>query len=602
MGRGRLRSWDEKKLQTLVRVARGLEEADLFFTGGELVDVYSGKVIKANLAVKGDRIAYLGSSDQMVGSSTQVVDLKGRLLAPGYIEPHGHPFQLYNPVAYADHILSWGTTCSINDNLLFMNLIEPDCLISLVEKMQNHPVKMLWSARLDPQTYTQEATAKFTYQAVARLIQHPWFVQVGELTDWPSLIGGDQQMQRWMVDAAQLGKKVEGHAPGASENTLNPLAAAGVTACHEAITADEVMRRLQLGMYAALRCSSLRPDLPQILEGLVRHQPLPWERMMLTTDSPTPVFLGGGFTDRLIKIAIAKGVPPVTAYQMVSRNPAVYHGLDDEIGGLAPGRIADLLVLEALDEPTPIQVYADGRLAVSREGTEARIYYPQLNIDWQALGLKPLSTPEGEMSAEWLLPVDEGGDSFPVMVLADPVITRRREVAVGGGLLRRSGGKILIEKDSGLCYAVLLTRELNLAAHGILQGFATNLGGIASSYTGSFDLLIIGQEPSAMLQALCRVKELGGGIVVVQEGQVVAEIALPLGGSISPDGLSAVISSTAQIEAALFKAGYPHHDLIYSLLFLTSTHLPELRLTRNGLFSVKERQVLRRSRPLSRCD
>ncbi|MDH7478891.1 MAG: adenine deaminase C-terminal domain-containing protein [Syntrophomonadaceae bacterium] len=601
MGRGRLRSWVERELQTLVRVARGLEEADLFFTGGELVDVYSGRVIKANLAVKGDRIAYLGSSDQMVGSGTQVIDLKGRLLAPGYIEPHGHPFQLYNPVAYADHILTWGTTCSVNDNLLFMNLISTDCLISLVEQMQNHPVKMLWSARLDPQTYIQEATAKFTYPAVARLIQHPWFVQVGELTDWPSLIAGDQQMQRWMVEAAQWGKKAEGHAPGASENTLNPLAAAGVTACHESITADEVMRRLQLGMYAALRCSSLRPDLPQILEGLVQHQPLPWERMMLTTDSPTPVFLSGGFTDRLIKIAIAKGVPPITVYQMVTRNPAVYYGLDDEIGGLAPGRLADLLVLESLEEPTPLQVYADGRLAVSREGPELRVYYPQLDIDWQSLGLKSLSTPGAAgISAEWLLPVDEGKNSFPVMVLVDPVITRRQEVAVGGGLLRRSGGRILIEKDSGLCYAALMTRDQHLVAHGILQGFATNLGGIASSYTGSFDLLVIGQEPSAMLKALCRVKELGGGIVVVQEEQVIAEIALPLGGSMSPQGLSAVIHGTAQIETALFRAGYPHHDLIYSLLFLTSTHLPELRLTRDGVFSVKERQVLRRSCELHR--
>ena len=601
MGRGRLRSWDERKLQTLVRVARGLEEADLFFTGGGLVDVYCGRVIKATLAVKGDRISYLGSSDQMVGSGTQVIDLKGRLLAPGYIEPHGHPFQLYNPVAYADHILTWGTTCSVNDNLLFMNLINTDCLISLVEQMQNHPVKMLWSARLDPQTYTQETTAKFTYPAVARLIQHPWFVQVGELTDWPSLIGGDQQMQRWMVEAAQWGKKAEGHAPGASENTLNPLAAAGVTACHESITADEVMRRLQLGMYAALRCSSLRPDLPQILEGLVQHQPLPWERMMLTTDSPTPVFLSGGFTDRLIKIAIAKGVPPITVYQMVTRNPAVYYGLDDEIGGLAPGRLADLLVLEALEEPTPLQVYADGRLAVSREEPELRVYYPQLDIDWQSLGLKSLSTPGAAgISAERLLPVDEGKNSFPVMMLVDPVITRRQEVAVGGGLLRRSKGRILIEKDSGLCYAALVTRDQHLVAHGILQGFATNLGGIASSYTGSFDLLVIGQEPAAMLKALCRVKELGGGIVVVQEEQVIAEIALPLGGSMSPQGLSAVIYGTAQIETALSRAGYPHHDLIYSLLFLTSTHLPELRLTRDGLFSVKERKVLRRSCALPR--
>lgn len=378
MSRGRLRSWDAGIMQGLIQVARGLEGADLYFTGGRVIDVYSGTVIEANLAVKGERIAYLGDSDRMVREETQVIDVQSKFLAPGYIEPHAHPFQLYNPLAYADSVLTWGTTCSVNDNLLFMNLISPEQIIVMVDCLRQHPVKMLWSARLDPQTYTQEAAFRFAPEAVSRLIRHPWFVQVGELTDWPTLIGNGEQMQRWMAEAAECGKKAEGHAPGASENTLNPLAAAGVTACHESIRAEEVLRRLRLGMYAALRCSSLRPDLPQLLEGLMKYQPLAWERMMMTTDSPTPTYFGRGFTDQLIRIAVEKGVPPVTAYQLVTRNPAVYHGLDDEIGGLAPGRLADILVLNDLEEPTPLQVFADGRLAVERRGREVIHRHPRL--------------------------------------------------------------------------------------------------------------------------------------------------------------------------------------------------------------------------------
>ena len=588
-------------MNELIQVARGKEPADLFFTGGELLNVYSGEVVKANLAVKGERIAYLGDSDRMVGSKTRVIDTTDRLLVPGYIEPHAHPVQLYNPAAYADHVLTRGTTLSVNDNLFFFNSMPLESLIEMVEDMSRHPVKMLWSARLDPQTYTEEAAALFSPENVSRLIRHPWFVQVGELTDWPSMLDGDETMQNWMVETADWGKRAEGHAPGASENTLNPLAAAGVTACHESIKLEDVLRRLRLGMYATLRCSSLRPDLPKILNALNEWGgEIAWERVMMTTDSPTPTTFGKGFTDLLIDIALDHGVPPVTAYQLVTRNPAVYYGLDDEIGGLAPGRVADILVLEAIDQPVPRQVYADGRLVVDRTGGGVKLGYPPLTIDWGGLGLGPLTSKSGHQNADWLILEHEGDTSFPVMSLIDPVITRQVDIGLGGGAIEKKGTKIIVKPGSGLCYINLVTRDYQHLSQGLLQGFARRLDGMAASYTGSFDLLVIGQDAAAMHQALKRVEEMGGGIVVVQDGEVAAEIALPLGGLMSPQDLSEVIGLTSSIEEKLYQAGYPHHDLIYTLLFLSSTHLPEIRLTRDGIWNVKERRLLRRSKALFR--
>ncbi len=598
MGRGRLRSWNTTIMQNLLDVSRGLSEADYYFTNGMMLDVYNGRIIETNLAVKGQRIAYQGSSHDMVGSNTIVIDLEGRIMVPGYIEAHAHPFQLFNPLAYADYVISLGTTCSINDDVLFMRFLPYDKIIAIIEKFGEHPVKMLWSARFDPQTFSLHEPTIFPQETVSQLIRHPWFAQVGEITDWPALLEGNQAMQQWMVEAGWLGKKAEGHAPGASDRTLNPLAAAGITACHESITSEDVLLRLQMGMYATLRNSSTRLDLASIVKGLMKHQNIAWERIMMTTDGPTAPAFKDGFNDALIKIAIENGMPAIHAYQLMSRNAAVYLGLDNEIGGLAPGRIADILVLDDLEHPTPRQVFADGRLVAERTDEEVIVHYPSLSIDWAEMKNQAVKRPKENFDAIWLQPLVDDNKTFPVMKLIDPVITKRIDYELGKEI-QVSGNRLCISRESGLCYVALLARNFRQITHGFIEGFATKLDAIATSYTGSLDILTVGQNPSAMLQALRRVQELGGGIAVVNEGKIVAEISLPLVGFMSEQPMQHVIHDAIKIENAMLDMGYPFHDLFYTLLFITSTHLPEIRLTPEGIIDVKRRQLLRPSHPFT---
>ena len=600
MGRGRLREWNELLLRELIAVGAGKAPADIYFAGGKIIDVYRGTLREANVAVKGRRIAYVGLSDHMVGPGTQVIDVSGKILAPGYIEPHGHPFQLYNPLAYANRMLQHGTLVSVNDDFMLFMLLEMDELLELLDILYRHPVKMLWSARLDPQTYGEEAAARFSREKIDRLIQHPLFLQIGELTDWPSLLNGAEKFEHWMAEAARWGKKIEGHTPGASERTLNQLVAAGITACHEALSAEDVLRRVELGIYATLRHSSLRPDLPVILPGLLSaKEPVGWERMMLTTDAPTPAFFRAGYTDHILRVAMESGLPPITAYQMVTRNPAVYYGLEGEVGGIAPGCLADILVLDALEEPSPRQVFAEGSLVLER-GKDGKVSYSFVPpaVDWAKAGFRPLS-PKREaetLDTEWIYPRYGGESSFPGIELIDPVVTRRSDIPIDGELLAAEEGKVKITArgvESGLCYIALLSRDFRRVAAGIVRGFASSLEGLASSYTGSFDLLLIGQKPAVMLAALKRLQELGGGIVVAGEEGVICEIALPLGGMMYAGEVSELAEAAGQLEEVLYRCGYPHYDLIYTLLFLTSTHLPAIRLTREGILSVKDRRLLR---------
>lgn len=599
MGRGRLRKWDYQTMSDLLEVAQGVKNADLYFSGADLINVYSGTVQKANLAVYGERIAYVGLSDKMVGPTTQVIEVMGKFLAPGYIEPHGHPFLLYNPLTYAKHVLTHGTTSSINDNLILIRNLPLDELIKLMELFGELPIKMLWSARLDPQTFADDESyaEKFSYANIRRLIEHCYVMQIGELTDWPSLLAGNAKLRRLMADALIAGKKTEGHAPAASSNTLNSLAVAGVTACHESITTEEVLRRLELGLYATLRCSSLRPDLPVLVQGLLKQEHASWERLMLTIDGPSPSFMRHGAADYLIKLAMENGVKPLTAYQMVTRNPAVYYGLEQELGGIGPGRLADILVLPDLTEPTPEQVYADGRLLVRRTPQAVQSFLATPVINWSEIGFQPLPLAQNHLRPACqeflLLPEIDSETTFPVIDLVNPVITRRRDMPIGTNGLIKQQNRLQLEPESGLCYAVLIDREMTRVTPGIIRGFATKLDALVSSYNISTDYLLIGQNPGAMLLALQRVIELGGGIVLMQEGKIAYELPLPIGGAMSEREMPYLIQETMALENLLQEAGHPHYDPVYTLLFLTSTHLPEIRLTRDGIVLVKERRVIR---------
>ncbi len=229
---------------------------------------------------------------------------------------------------------------------------------------------------------------QFTVDRVRRMLRNPSVLQAGELTYWKEAINGDPSMIARMREARLAGKRIETHNPGASVETLNAVAAAGATGCHESITAEEVMRRLRLGYYATLRHSSIRPDLGELIKGLLNTGCRYWDRMMLTTDGSPPFFLAEGFTDACIRIAIDAGLDPVDAYRMASLNPAVYYGLDQDLGGISPGRIADIVFLEDLRNPTPVKVMANGRIAAERGMLTAS--FPE--VEWSRYGIGPLAS------------------------------------------------------------------------------------------------------------------------------------------------------------------------------------------------------------------
>lgn len=584
----RVRPVTERDFQQLLRTARRQAPASMWIKGGHVLNVYTKEWQQVHVVTAGERIAYVGEKEPVVDETTDILDATGYYLVPGYIEPHAHPFQWYNPVTLADFALKTGTTTMVSDTLMLRGALPYEQVSEIMEKLGDHPVKMYFWARLDPQNRGMARHAAYSKQGLAEMMAHPLVIQGGELTDWQGVLTEDETILFGLKHIRDLGKRMEGHHPGASAETLNIAAAAGITACHESITADDVIQRLRLGMYATLRHSSIRPDLPELVGGLI-EQGAAWSpRMMLTSDGSTPPMHRHGFTDYTIRVAIEAGMPPIEAYVMATLNPAVYYGLDAEIGGIAPGRIADLLCLSRPEEPTPQLVIANGKRAAENGQLQA----PTIEINWRNYDFpridRMLDVP---IHSNWFR-IPHEGKAVPVLRMVNAVISRLEweELPVD------DYGYVSMEHDSELAVLVSIDPRGKRLTQAVVRGYAKELEGLASTYTASADWLAIGRNPQMMAEALQHVIRLGGGIAIAENGKISYEMPLPLGGKLTTQPMDEVIEKAEEFVERMRRKGHDHLDPIYSLLFFTATHLPFVRLTSEGLYDVKLGKVILPSR------
>lgn len=577
----------------LIDVAMGRKVPSLLILGGTVLNVYTGQLEKADIALSGRRVAYVGPIEQSglkLDEEIPTLDATGQVLVPGYIEPHAHPSQIYHPLTLAEKAGSLGTTTLICDNVVFFVEKNLSQVIHMMDQLKKSPVKFFWWARLDAQaTLPDERKELFDQERVEEMIRYDQVVQTGELTEWVSLLDGDEKMVSWITATKNHGKRVESHAPGASYQTLARLSAAGVTGDHESITCDEAWRRLQLGYMVPLRYSSIRPDLPEIMKGLVQKENVPWHRLMMTTDGATPLFFKKGFIDYLIRLAIDSGCPPVHAYQMVTINPATYYRLDEHLGGIAPGRIADINFLSSLNDPTPIKVMANGEMIaengvykeekkLSRESV-----YAGINWDMSSFEVKP----------EDLMIPDPGKKTFPVIQLINSVITKRSKEKV-----ELKDGKVYLPEEDERLFAFLIDRYGKWITPGLVRGFARGIDGLATTNTGSRDLLVLGRDPESMAKAANQVIQDQGGIVWIQDGKEKFYLPLPLLGIMVDLSIDDLIVRLELFVEELKQYGFAFLDPLFTLTFLTSTHLPYIRLTSEGIMQVMKKKVEYPSRRL----
>jgi adenine deaminase len=578
--------------RALMEVALGRRPPDLRLVNGRLVNVYSGEILEGQeVRICGTRMAYVGPPAEGTHLETESIDVEGSFLVPGFIDAHAHVDFFANPLSLTPQLLASGTTALMADPHDAVGALGIKALEMLVEMTRGLPLKFFFSVPVaTPPLPELEGDPVLTQEEVESCLLRPEIRAISEVTSWPRVISGDEDLLRKFAVARLLERRIEGHTTGASYRKLSALAAGGITSCHEAINAQEALDRLRLGLYVMLRHGSIRQDLEPLAEFVTGESSVDTSRIMLTPDwMDPPSILERGYMDSLVRGAIEQGISPIAAIQMATVNPARYLGLDTEIGGIAPGRLADVLVIDDLREVKPRIVIANGRI-VARDG-EAVTEQPSLpagalRLAWLPHRVLPrrVEVTDFEVGS----PAASSSITVPAIHILNRTITERHDVS-----LPVRDGHIELPDDGDVLKVALLNAELPGFTTAFLTGLGAPIGGLVSSLGHEpHRPLVIGCRGEDMVLAFQRMMDLGGGLVLAHDGEVLSEIPLPIGGVMSVEPLEVLAGQIRGMNGLLQDMGCRLDNPVFTIGFLTFSTLPWIRLTPRGLRDVKSGRVI----------
>jgi len=569
----------------LVNTALGRAKADVVFHGAHLVNVYSGEILPHLwVAFKGERIAYVGSPNNgLVGEKTEVCDVSGRFLLPGFIDGHTHLDSIFRVRAYAPFALAHGNTTAVSEVAMIANAFGEDGVNCFLEETDGLPLKVyVLAPPLVPPFPDLETSRPFSERYFQRLLAMDRCLGVGE-TYWPRVLSLEERVLKQYDQAEALGKTREGHGAGARDDRLVAYAAAGTSSCHEATALEEALERIRLGLALMIREGYVRREL-EAISGISK-QPLDLHHVMVVTDMADPeelVTLGG--MNLLVRKAVALGFEPVTAVQMVTHNVARYFGLM-EVGGLAPGKRADMVVVDDLKEFRCHQVWSEGEL-VARDGEPIG--------NWDGHQYPPPAY--GSVMVERVVPeffsTKAPGNKTHVRVveIVNETITRETVEPMG-----ESGAAGLPDTRRDILKVAVLDKGNRTPTPSVsfIKGVGFRAGAVATSLVwDTNNILVVGTSDGEMAVALNRLIALGGGLVVCRDREVMAELPLPICGIISPEPLPAVSRRIRAVEDACHRLGSPLSRPLLTFQTIPFTGLPYLRPTDKGLADIRKGKLV----------
>jgi len=579
----------KKDIKRLIRGAMGEINADLVIAGGKLVNVYSGEILSGmEIAVLDGRICYLGpSAAHTRGPSTRQLDAAGLFIAPGFIDAHTHIGHFCRPFEYLQAYVPHGTTSLVASCDELATVFGFRGVELFLDEVEAHPLRVFTMlSMVAPQDPLLCSARSFSQTEVVRGLGDPRILGMGEIVSWLRLIQVDEELVERVQMAAREGKIIHGHTAGARDRKLCAVAAAGISSCHEPIRAEDVLERLRLGYWVMLREGSFRRDLEATLEPLIRNG-LGTQRLILVTDGMAPDDVAeGGHIDFVVRRAITLGLSPMQAIQTVTLNPAVYSGLEQEIGGVAPGRYADLTLLEDLEEVRVHSTVIGGEVAAQQGKSLVRanpFFFPDDTI--RSLHVSPTVS----------------GEAFRIPCTGSPVRMRAMELVnlniTAETILQvhPRGGYLEADPDQDLLKVAVFDRheKRGQAALGFIKGFGARVGAVGTTVNlDENTLLVAGASDEDMALCASMLVEEGGGMIVVDHGAVLEKIDYPVGGIFSLDPWRQIGDRLSRIHRCLRERGSPFSKPIYALCFLPFVTLPELRITPRGLVAVKERKLV----------
>ena len=554
--------------QRILAVARGDAPGDILFSGGRLLNVFTGRVEEASFVVAGGRIAGVGGGYQ----AQERVSLGGRFVVPGLIDAHVHiESSLVTPPEFARAVVPRGTTTVVTDPHEIANVHGLEGIRYMLDASEGLPLDVrVMASSCVPATPMATTGAALDADVLVPLLDHERVLGLAEVMNYPGVIRGDPEVHAKLERFAS--RPVDGHAPMVRGPALNAYIAAGPGSDHEATSAEEVLEKVARGLWVFLREATAAKNLLDLAPAIT---PATMRRLCLCTDDRQPRdLLEEGGIDHMIRLLIGAGVPPVSAVTMATLNPAEYFGLKDR-GAVAPGRRADFAVVRELEDFVVDEAFSGGQL-VAAGGA----------VTWPA----PASPnpPRPAMSIPW-----------DRVCLAIP--HRRAEarviVAVPGQLITRclhavpkeSEGLAVSDPGRDILKMAVIDRYSGSARTGIgfVKGLGLKRGAIAGTVAHDHhNIIVAGTDDHGMMTAARRVASRGGGLAAAEGTRVLAALDLPVGGLMSRDPIEDVARDVEGLLAAARALGSTLHDPFMALSFLGLEVIPTLKLTDHGLIDV----------------
>ena len=565
-----------ERLQKLIQASKGELTVDLVVKNARVVNVFTSEIEHIDIAIYNHLIVGVGNYP----NSKQVIDAQGMYLVPGLIDAHTHiESSLLSPAEYAKVVVPHGTTAVITDPHETANVKGITAIDYLLESTQHLPIKVYFTTpTCVPATSFETAGARFSSHEVREIIKKERVVALGEVMNYPGVLSGDSEALA-IILAAGI-RRIDGHAPGVSGNLLNAYLMADIQADHESTELEEAREKLRKGMYVMIREGSSERNLEALLP-LVTTKTI--HRCMLVSDDKDCVDLYyHGHLDSTIRKAVRLGLDPLMAIRMVTLNPAEFFRLKRH-GAIAPGYYADFLLVDDLEAFTIQQVYCKGRLAAK----DGKSLFESKIIENDAMFH---SMNVGEISEERFR-LKTTLREFPVIELTPGnIVTTKQWIPI-----RPVDGYAPadVTRDLLLLASVERHRQTGNISVGLVKGFGLQRGALASSVAhDSHNIIVAGANPRDMYAAVRHLEMLQGGLVVVNDGQVLADLALPIGGLLSTFPALEVIQKKEILDNAAHELGVRVEHPFMQLSFLALPVIPEIRVTDRGLFDVKAMEFI----------
>ena len=567
-----------RELSRLISVARGESQADLVLANARIINVFSGEVERGNVAICRDRIAGVGDYKQ----AEQVIDLDGKFLAPGFIDAHMHfESSLLDLGEYARAVVPRGTLGIATDAHAMANV----CGLAGVRYVRDFshrlPLELLLLAPpCVPATHNLESPgATLGVDDVQQMIRWKECIGLGELMDFISVINGDEDMMSKIALAA--GMILDGHAPSVRGNNLNAYLAAGINSDHESVLIDEAREKLSRGMYVLIREGSQEENMVDLLP-LVTD--LTYKRCMFAVDDHTCLDLvESGDMDAVVRKAIRLGLDPVRAIQMTTINPANRFKLDN-MGAVAPGYLANLIVLGDLNSVQVDMVYHRGRLVAEDGKALFKVRRPSTKGLTSTVNIKPFTKEDLKLKAT-------GDTALVIELVPDQIITKKSKAKV-----KVVDGEVMPDLSRDILKLVVVERHRatgNIGV-GLVKGFGLKKGALASSMAhDSHNVIAVGTDDGDISLAINEIQRLQGGLVIAAGGKVLASLPLPIAGLVSDKPLETVVNEFKNLKRLAKELGATVLSPFTAITWLALTVIPELRLSDLGMVDVQSAKVLK---------